>query len=385
MRVCYSIGVRFAGGGIGNTAYQAVRGLHRHGLELTVLCGSYRRTELPRDRFRALGLTSRILRRAALYDRRRWLTMLHNRLYDRWAASVLPPCDLFHGWGGFCLRSLEASREAGATIVVERASSHPAFQDRLLREEHTRWGLIHAQPRAVLRQAVKELELADYVLIPSDFVRRSFLEAGFAPGRLLQLPFGVDTVRFQPPGSNPPPDRPFRVLFVGQLGLQKGVLYLLAAWERLAWPDAQLWLAGRPQRQLAPLLQRYGQLPGVRMLGHVPEPEQLYPQADVFAFPSLQEGSALVTYEALACGLPVITTPNAGSVIQDGLEGHLVPVRDADSLAGKLEELRSRPELRREMGRASRRLAEKHTWELYGDRLAEALVRSHHGPGLKAG
>ncbi|MDQ7028789.1 MAG: glycosyltransferase family 4 protein, partial [Ardenticatenia bacterium] len=96
-------------------------------------------------------------------------------------------------------------------------------------------------------------------------------------------------------------------------------------------------------------------------------------QADVFVFPSLQEGSALVTYEALACGLPVVTTPNAGSVVRDGIEGFLVPIRDVEALAARLEHLRADEGLHLEMGQAARRRAKAFTWEHYGDRLADTV------------
>jgi glycosyltransferase involved in cell wall biosynthesis len=68
-----------------------------------------------------------------------------------------------------------------------------------------------------------------------------------------------------------------------------------------------------------------------------------YQWADVFVFPSLCEGSAMVTYEALAAGLPVITTPNAGSVVRDGVDGFIVPIRDAEAIAAKLDLLARDP------------------------------------------
>jgi glycosyltransferase involved in cell wall biosynthesis len=93
----------------------------------------------------------------------------------------------------------------------------------------------------------------------------------------------------------------------------------------------------------------------------------------VLAFPSLHEGSALVTYEALACGLPVITTPNAGSVVRDGREGLLVPIRDVGALARALQRLRDDASLCEAMRHAARARAEAHTWAASGDALAAAL------------
>jgi len=410
MRVIYSIGAKFAGGGIGTTAYHAVRGLHRHGMLYRLLCGSYRPTEIPVEQIRAMGLLSRGLRRLAVYDAGRRLDYLHNLLYDLWAYRGMEPCDLFHGWGGFCLRSLNRARDFGAATVVVWASVHPLFQTELLQNEYSRWGLRFERPRSVLQRILEEIAVADYVLIPSDFVRQTFLAQGVAEGKLIQIPFGVDVNRFRPgfdtltplnqrgpgfdtltplnqrgPGFDAltPLNRrrpgPFRVLFVGQVNVGKGVLYLLDAWKQLGWRDAELWLVGRSVPEARRLLARYADLPGLRFLGHVADPVSVYQQADLFAFPSLQEGSALVTYEALACGLPVVTTPNAGSVVRHGVEGFIVPIRDVEALAAALERLRTDGRLRQVMGEAARRRAEGFTWVRYGDSLAQAMAACCRG------
>jgi hypothetical protein len=87
-------------------------------------------------------------------------------------------------------------------------------------------------------------------------------------------------------------------------------------------------------------------------------------------------GSALVTYEALACGLPVVTTRNAGSVVRDGEEGFIVPARDAEAPAARLEELRTKVSDRRSMAAAARARVEQFSWDRYGRSLAEALAQT---------
>jgi len=377
-RVVYSVGVRFPGGGIGNTASHAVRGLVRQGLLSGLLCGSFRPSDITPANLHALGLPSRALRKMAVYDPSGWVDHVYNVLYDAWAARRLPMGDIFWGWNNYCLRSLARAKALGMQTVVERASSHPLTNDRLLREEYARWGLRFRQPAPTLTRALAEIHRADHVAIPSDFVRDSFLAEGDAETEgksatpLIQTPFGVDVSRFRP-AENSQGERPFRVLFVGQLGIRKGVPDLLEAWQRLGWRDAELWLVGRVNADLKAILPQYAHLPSVHFPGHIPDLAETYRAADVFAFPSIEEGSALVTYEALACGLPVVTTYNAGSLVRDALEGFLIPIRDPDALAARLEGLRADPALRREMGAAARARAEAYTWEHYGDALAEKL------------
>jgi glycosyltransferase involved in cell wall biosynthesis len=113
----------------------------------------------------------------------------------------------------------------------------------------------------------------------------------------------------------------------------------------------------------------------VQLLGAVPRNEisQHYSWADVFLLPSICEGSATVTYEALAHGLPVICTPNTGSVVRDGLDGFLVPARDVDAIVDRLERLRANPELRSEMSINARARSAEFTVAAYGRRLLAAL------------
>lgn len=373
MRVVYSIGAKFAGGGIGTTAYHGVRGLYRHKMLHRLLCGSFRPTEIPREKIRAMGLISRALRKLAVYDPSHRLMYLHNVLYDAWTARLLENGDLFHVWGGHGLRSLQRAKSMGMITVVQWASSHPTWRAKLLQEEYARWGLHLHLLRAGLSRALNEMKRADYILIPSKYAQETFEKYSFPPNKLIRISFGVDIVRFRPAELSP--SRPFTVLFVGTVTVAKGVLDLLEAWQHLGWQDAELWIAGRISAEILPLLKKYMQVPRLHFLGHRSNVETIYQQAHIFAFPTVDEGSALVTYEALACGLPVITTPNAGSIVRDGVEGLIVPIRDVDALAAALERLRADERLRREMGRAARARAERYTWERYENALAERYLR----------
>ena len=89
-----------------------------------------------------------------------------------------------------------------------------------------------------------------------------------------------------------------------------------------------------------------------------------------FVYPSLHEGSALAIYEALASGLPVVTTFNSGSVVRDGIEGYVVPVQDPDAIKEKIESLYHNIPLRKRMGAAARLRAETFSWEAYRERVA---------------
>jgi glycosyltransferase involved in cell wall biosynthesis len=114
---------------------------------------------------------------------------------------------------------------------------------------------------------------------------------------------------------------------------------------------------------------------GVELLGRVPHGEVpgVMASADVFVFPSLFEGSAVVTYEALACGLPSVVTPSSGSVARDGKDGIVVPPADVEALAKAMERLGTDPELRASCASSARSRAEAFDWARYHRSVAEAV------------
>ncbi len=371
MKVLYAIGSTFAGSGIGATAYHGVRGIHRHGMLQRILCGAARPTEIPSGLIRTIGLPDQVLRKLATYDRSHWLAHLQTIVFDAWAARQLEPADGLLVWYKCGLRAMQRAKAKGMVTVGQWGSVHPRYQYETLAEEFARWGLRRKMPRAVLARALAEIDAADYLICSTDLARRSFRAEGVADAKLIAIPNGVDLQRFRPAPERAP--HPFRALFVGQVGFRKGVPYLLQAWQRLGWRDAELRLAGNIDAEIRPLLARFAHLPGIRFLGYVSDPAPVYRSADVFVFPSLQEGSAKVNFEALACGLPLVTTPTSGSVARDGVEGLLPPIRNVDALAAALDRLRSDERLRREMGTAARSRAEEFSWERHGEALAEAL------------
>ncbi len=379
MNVLYSIGATLGGGGLGTTAYHGVRGLYRHGMLHRALCGAYRGTQLPLDRVRTVGMLDQLLRKLAIYDRSHWLAHLQTIAFDHWAARHLEPADLFLVWYKCGLRSMERAKRMGMVTVSQWGNVHPRAQYRSLAEEFERWGIRRRMPRAVLARALAEIERADYLIVPTEMNRESFLGEGVPDRKLLTIHNGVDVQRFRPPPARLA--HPFRALFVGQVGFRKGIPYLLQAWQQLGWHDAELWLAGNVDAEIRPLVARFTDLPGLRSLGYASEPVRLYQAADVFVFPSLQEGSAKVTFEAMACGLPLVTTPDAGPAARDSEEGLIVPARDVSALATALESLRSNEPLRRRMGAAARARAECFSWERHGDVLAQALIGTHRGAG----
>jgi glycosyltransferase involved in cell wall biosynthesis len=228
-----------------------------------------------------------------------------------------------------------------------------------------------AQIRAGNERDARKYELSDLILVPSEFVRRSVLELGGDPERIATVPYGLDE-RWLGQVSDPVPGR---VLFVGSVGLRKGSQYLAQASRILE--HRRVACDVRVVGPYCPEAVSHPAFHGPTYVGQVPRSRVIdeFRRADVFVLPTLCEGMATVHLEAMACGVPVITTPNCGSVVRDGLDGFIVPIRDAMAIADTVELLLADRALRARMGRSARERAREFTWERYGERLLDALAR----------
>ncbi len=322
---------------------------------------------------------------------RRWewqLIQLNNRLVARYVAKRgLGQCDLVHGFSGSALEYfLEARRRGGIRCVLDLQSCHIDLTCRLVEEEARRFpahrrflsdmGVTPGERARMLR----EMELADAIFVGSRFVADSCLEAGVPPEKLWLVPYGADLGALVEASPALPPVH-FRVLFIGSLMLRKGLYYLLEAWKLERLPQAELVLLGQLQVNEA-FLRPYRGL--FRHIPRVPRQEvgRILHSAHVFVLPSLIEGSAVVVYEAMAAGLPCIVTPNTGSVVRDGVDGFVVPIRDVAALADRLRRLYHDPMLARQMGENAREHVKQFTWEHYRRRVVEGWRRVLEGVPL---
>lgn len=295
---------------------------------------------------------------------------LKGRLFDRAVARKLSQqrVDLFVGFAGVSHRSINVANNEGATTIVERCSSHIRTQARLLAEEYRRHGFDRAPiSDAHIEREEQEYAAADFVVVPSKFVYESFIEQGVPEKKVLLEPYAVDVDQFTDGGGD---SETTRYLFAGGVGLRKGIPDLLSAWDKAGLDDAELLIAGSVTPEVSDLVSSYDGDESVRFLGWRDDIEDLYRRCDAFVFPSVEEGSAYVTYEAMAAGLPVITTPNSGWVGQHKEHGLEIEIRSPEQLADALRRLHQNPAKREDWGENARELIKSdYTWDRYGKRI----------------
>jgi glycosyltransferase involved in cell wall biosynthesis len=299
-----------------------------------------------------------------------------SRRFDRWAASHLGSPDLVLAWAWSARSTFDAARRRGICCVLEESGSANAHQEALLAEEHDRLGLRPRRrlPPAVIDNERRECEAADAILCPSDYVARSYSVYGVAPGKCVVLPYAANAAQFSRP--KPPHEGPLRVLYVGSLGVRKGVLYLLRALALLPRDKFECTVIGRIDPGFAPLL-----APHAHLFHHIPSVPyvrmaEYYQRASVLVLPTLDEGMANVILEALCSGTAVITTPHSGAegMVRDDHNGYLVGIRDPEAIAARLLLLADDPALRARLGAGAAATVSRWTWDDYAEALVNKLT-----------
>lgn len=333
--------------------------------------------------FPTFGLEYALRRRRAATPRQRDETFL-------WAAKAFAANVLSQGFGAaeglyvFNTAGLELMRSArqfGLRTVVEQTIAPRSVQRELLaveRERYPGWETAaHVSPaeQEIVEREEEEWSLADMVLCASPFVRDSIIARGGDPTRCAVVPYGFEPTSEDTAAVRPLPDRqgPLRVLTVGGVGLRKGTPDLLRA--------AAMLRGAATFRLVGPLVaapEALADLPdNVEIVGHKPFAElaREYRDADVFLLPSICEGSATSIYEAMSFGLPIVCTPNCGSVVRDGVEGYIVPIRDPEAIAERLIRLAQDTQGRAAMGCRARTRAADFDLNGYGRRLLDIIGR----------
>jgi alpha-maltose-1-phosphate synthase len=302
------------------------------------------------------------------------------------AARKLGHPTLVHGWSGYSREAMISARKRGIRFVLERTSVHIATQLDELAHEAEVLGVRAGQPeRAWIWRDEEEYELADLIVVPSSYVRASFLERGFDPARIHLAPLGVDLASFLP---NDMRDGRFRVVYAGALSMQKGVHYALKALRIAAIPRSELVLCGGEVPETARVLE--GADGRVVRTGHLSQERLLaqYQRSSVFVMPSVQDGFGMVLAQALASGLPVIATTNTGGPdllrlggaegrprglgIMEYPAGYVVPVRSAEAIAQCMVWLAEDPTLLQAKRASAARIRESDLgWEYYLERVLQ--------------
>lgn len=281
--------------------------------------------------------------------------------------------DILVGWSSFSLNSFKISKEYNCLNVLERGSSHIEFQKEILEEEYNLIGLKPMLPSSnIIDKEKKEYNLSDFICVPSDFAKKSFIKKGFKESKIIQIPYGVDLNNFNLEFKKKNTKK-FSIISVGKLSVRKGTIYLIKAFNELKINNSELILVGSIEREfekiLKPLLNDK-----IKIIKPISQNllKTYYNKANVFVTCSIEEGLSMVQIQAMACGLPIICTTNSGGedIIDDGESGYILPIRDKEGLKEKLLFFYENSDhLLLMSNKAKKKVHSNFSWEKYGENI----------------
>ena len=291
---------------------------------------------------------------------------------DQYVARTLPQSDIYVGHEAVGLISGAEAQKRGMLYICDRGCTHMAWREKILNEENERLGL-KARPKPLTyEREIAEYHQADLIVVPSQFVADSFISEGISKDKLAIVPYGVNLQRFNPVAM--PEQDTFEVVFVGRICARQGVKDLLDAFDKVKIANKRLTLVGTIDKEFKKLVNTQLQQNTIRVLGHVAQTElrEILSRSHVFCLPSIEDGFGMAVAEAMACACPVIVTPNAGgaSLVDEGKNGFVIPIRNPIMIAEKLELLANNRIYRAEMGQAALVSVQAlGGWENYGQQM----------------
>lgn len=288
--------------------------------------------------------------------------------------------DCCYGYNSASLEWFASTKNREALKVLEQTLVPRIEQKNLLQHEFER----HQTPwpddewnQAYEAREKQEWALADLIVCGSDFVKDALIKHGVPSDKIEVVPYGTPAdTKHNPAEQKTNDNNKFSLLFVGHGGIRKGLPSLFEALQKITSTEIELTIAG----DVSDLPDRPSTIGNHRItyLNKVERSKirELMYQSDAFVFPSLCEGSATVIYEAMQTGLPVLCTPNSGSVITHNKDGLIVPVHDSNKLSDAISQVATDADFRQKLSNNAIRTAAHYTSESFSQRLFGVIKKN---------
>lgn len=364
--------------------YAVPRALNRIGM-LSLFCTDLirRPLDIPADRIATLPMFgfkrtfSSIFARKPANRMARYLK--HNRQFCQLVVNrEWDDFDAVYTFNAAGLEILQHASSRGCRCIVDQTAAPWCIEEPLVQQERDRWqawefeGATPENWAPLADRERSEWRLADVIVCGSEYVARAIAEAGGPSDKCVVIPYGLDIPEIRQPAHADRGNSAINVLFVGTIQLRKGIQYLMEAAQLLHSAQFHFRAVGgiavskHAAAELRDVIELVGPVSRNTLASH-------YAWANVLVAPSISEGSANVCYEALARGIPVITTPESGSVVRDGQEGFVVPARSPQDIAERLTRLAGNRPLLSELSANALLRAREFSLDHYADHLAVAV------------
>lgn len=372
----YSFPHKLGAGRICYTAWQQVNGLAAAGADVLAFPGVLQRPVPSSVRVRPTLARGKLRISYKLVGTMRSLA-LHDYIVSRRLHKLAGQIDIIHTWPDAATETLKTAAKLGIPSVLERPNAHTRYAYESVQRESKRLGIVlpanneYAFKVDVLEREEREYELTDFLLCPSEFTIQTFLDRGFARGKLMKHQYGFDEKACYPDSTRTRDDsRGITMIFAGDCAVRKGVHFALEAWLKSpAHQKGQFLIAGGFLPAYAEKLSSMLSHPSVRVLGHRNDVPDLMRKSDILVLPSIEEGFGLVCVEAIGSGAVPLVSAACTDVCKH-MENALVhPIGDVELLAKQITMLDADRNLLAKLRAACLRIAPELTWTAAGERL----------------
>jgi len=321
------------------------------------------------------------------YDSKKIEELVYNRdeKFDTYISTIFSKTKPKYFWGfqGSCLQSIKAVKKNGGIAICELATAHITFAKRILNEEkqlHPEWADSISNvdfPMHYEKRLVEEPNEADIVIAASAFTKLSLTESGIPESKIHILPLGADVEHIKYLEKKRNKRKPLKLLYAGTVTQRKGIYYLLEAVKNFSKSEVELHIIGNVFGS-GTAFEKYKDL--YTYHGSVSQQQlfEMYHEFDVLMLPTIFEGFALVIVEAMAAGLPVITTAHSigPELINDNQNGYIVPIRNIEAIKISIEKIVNKTaDEFEEMSKKARTSALNYSWNKYKNRLEVFLEK----------
>lgn len=282
--------------------------------------------------------------------------------------------DILVGWSSFSKEAFLKAKKTNCIKILERGSTHIKYQEKILKMEYDELKIKPNLPsQNIIQKELIEYELADYITIPSEFAKKTYVEYGVSESKLIKVPYGVDLKEFKYLNKKRPEGDKFRLISVGTISIRKGSHILIEAFEQLSLKNSELIFVGPMENNFKKILKKYKKLKNVKFISKQKQEnlKYFYNNSDIFVLYSLEEGLSMVQAQAMACGLPIICSENTGGseIVDHGINGYVIPIKNIEILKNKIQEFYNDKSKLKNFSLNALKKTKELSWENYGKKL----------------
>lgn len=302
------------------------------------------------------------------------------KIFDKYVANQLKNIDfeVIICWAGLSIETVKEAKRLGKKVILERASVHLEEQQSILKVEYAKFGKKFIVNNNALDKEKLEYQIVDFIIVPSSYVKDSFINKGFAKDKVLLNGLGASQEFLNFKISKPVENRKIQIVFFGSIIIRKGIHYLIDAIQLLNKKKIYVdcYIVGKLSNDSELIFQNLPE--NIKVVDFMPHKElsNFIITKDIAIFPSIEDGYGMVVPQSLVSGLPVIVSEHVGAkdLIEDGVNGFIVPVCNAEAIEDKISYLDKNRDVLQELKQNTKGFNQDLlTWASYGSRYEQIL------------